>query len=221
MKSLSPRHVEAMLVDSLRLTDPAEVRRILQGYPGLPELRDEAGAEIQSWDLAGRGDDDCHNDSNDDDDNNHQHQHQHRQHRNDHHDSDDHHDNDDHQDNDDRQKAARDDRARADGRAGRADCERGVGGARGGDVSNMPELLAALSRAIEEEIRGSKGLFGLVTGTLERLKSGTKVTPFLRHGSVRRQESEGATPNGLASGGMKKWWRCPRCHISQVDIIPG
>ncbi|CAM9983368.1 unnamed protein product, partial [Ectocarpus fasciculatus] len=82
--------------------------------------------------------------------------------------------------------------------------------------SNMTELLATLSRAVEEEIRGSKGLFGLETGVLERLKGGARVTPFLRHGSVRRQESSGKAPHGLAAGGMKKWWRCPRCHVSQV-----
>ncbi|CAM9983436.1 unnamed protein product, partial [Ectocarpus fasciculatus] len=37
VKSVSPRHVEALLVDTLRLRDPAEVRRVLGGYPGLPE----------------------------------------------------------------------------------------------------------------------------------------------------------------------------------------
>ncbi|CAM9582071.1 unnamed protein product [Ectocarpus sp. 4 AP-2014] len=80
----------------------------------------------------------------------------------------------------------------------------------------MTELLATLSGAVEEEIRGSKGLFGLETGVLERLKGGARVTPFLRHGSVRRQDSSGKAPHGLAAGGMKKWWRCPRCHVSQV-----
>lgn len=89
----------------------------------------------------------------------------------------------------------------------------------GGDSDNMPELLAALSRAVEEEIRSAKGLFGLETGVLERLKGGTRVTPFLTHGSVRRQTSPGGAPHGLAAGGMKKWWRCPRCHISQVRLL--
>lgn len=83
---------------------------------------------------------------------------------------------------------------------------------------SMPELLSLLSRAVEEEIRGSKGLFGLETGVLERLKGGGRVTSFLRHGSVRRHDSAGAAPHGLAAGGMKKWWRCPRCHISQVCV---
>lgn len=83
----------------------------------------------------------------------------------------------------------------------------------------MPELLAALSGAVEEEIRGNKGLFGLESGVLERLKGGARVTPFLRHGSVRQPDSAGAAPHGLAAGGMKKWWRCPRCHISQVRSL--
>ncbi|CAM9781945.1 unnamed protein product [Scytosiphon promiscuus] len=91
----------------------------------------------------------------------------------------------------------------------------GDGGGKSGS-GGMPELLAAMSRAIEDEIRGNKGLFGLDSGVLERLKGGVRVTPFLRHGSVRRPDSAGAAPHGLAAGGMKKWWRCPRCHISQV-----
>lgn len=103
------------------------------------------------------------------------------------------------------------DAAREPRRAGR-----GVGA--GGRGNSMPELLSSLSRSVEEEIRGSKGLFGLETGVLERLKGGARVTPFLRHGSVRRHDSAGAAPHGLAAGGMKKWWRCPRCHISQVCV---
>ncbi|CBN79814.1 conserved unknown protein [Ectocarpus siliculosus] len=118
VKSVSPRHVEALLVDTLRLRDPAEVRRVLGEYPGLP----------------------------------------------------------------------------------------------GEDQQNKKPCPAEE----QEEIRGSKGLFGLETGVLERLKGGARVTPFLRHGSVRRQDSSGKAPHGLAAGGMKKWWRCPRCHVSQV-----
>ncbi|CAM9189480.1 unnamed protein product [Sphacelaria rigidula] len=87
----------------------------------------------------------------------------------------------------------------------------------GNDRTILVRLLAALSKAAEEEVRGSKGLFGLESGVLERLKGGVRVTPFLRHGSLRREASTGRAPHGLlADGGMKKWWRCPKCHVSQV-----
>lgn len=176
MKSVSPRHVEALLVDALRLRHPNEVRRVLRGHPGLPAIAKEPRAEEPPPSppvspppppppQEGAGN----------------------------------------RDGDDRHTNTR----------GPEEGTRGSGSSSSGG-SDMPELLAALSRAIEEEIRGSRGLFGLETGVLERLKGGARVTPFLRHGSVRRQESAGASPHGLAAGGMKKWWRCPRCHISQV-----
>lgn len=183
VKSVSPRHVEAILVDTIRLRDPEEVRRVLRGYPGLPEPdargrraeehpregtpappqqnQQQPGAGDRNGEVEGRDDDNDH---------------------------------------------------------GGGGCDAGRRAKNGGGGSDMPELLATLSRAVEEEIRGSRGLFGLETGVLERLKGGAKVTPFLRHGSVRRRESMGAAPHGLAAGGMKKWWRCPRCHISQVWV---
>lgn len=163
MKSVSPRHVEALIVDSLRLRDAAEVRRVLHGYPGLPGEKNAAETPETNADR-----------------------------------------------NDDGNSSGKHD----DGTTSKTRSRH-----TGGDDRNsngMPELLAALSRAVEEEIRGTKGLFGLESGVLERLKGGARVTPFLRHGSVRRQESAGAAPHGLAAAGMKKWWRCPRCHISQV-----
>lgn len=180
MKSVSPRHVEALLVDALRLRHADEVRQVLRGYPGLPSIAGELPpapplSPPPQQERAGNRDG----------------------------------------------NAARDDGGSS-GTGEDRDKDKGrpEGGKRASSgsssSSDMPELLAALSRAIEEEIRGSKGLFGLETGVLERLKGGARVTPFLRHGSVRRQESVGATPHGLAAGGMKKWWRCPRCHISQV-----
>ena len=164
-------------MDTLRLRDPEEVRRVLQGYPGLPDAKGQRAPtpsqqRNQQQPQAGDRDDGEAAVGGDDDD-----------------------------DGDDDDGEGR----------------RGKNG--GGSVSDMPELLATLSRAIEEEVRGSKGLFGLETGVLERLKGGAKVTPFLRHGSVRRRESMGAAPHGLAAGGMKKWWRCPRCHISQVRAL--
>lgn len=177
VKSVSPRHVEALLVDTLRLRDPEEVRRVLQDYPGLPDAKGQRAPtpppqrSQQQTEAGGRNNGEVVVGLDDNGD-----------------------------DGDD------------DGDEGR----RGKNGGGSGSVSDMPELLATLSRAIEEEIRGSKGLFGLETGVLERLKGGAKVTPFLRHGSVRRREPMGAAPHGLAAGGMKKWWRCPRCHISQV-----
>lgn len=181
VKSVSPRHVEALLVDTLRLRDPRQVRRVLQGYPGLPDTKGQhAQARPRTPTPPPQ-----------------QHQHQ--------------------------QPRAGDRDSGEEVVAGRDDDDDGGEGRREkngcGSVSDMPELLATLSRAVEEEIRGSKGLFGLETGVLERLKGGAKVTPFLRHGSVRRRESMGAAPNGLAAGGMKKWWRCPRCHISQVCAL--
>lgn len=165
VKSVSPRHVEALLVDSLRLGDPAEVRRVLEGHPGLPKERKQFPENSETRHQASEGD---HTAVNDD---------------------------------------LEDEHFRNHTDAQGSD-----------DSSNMPELLAALSRAIEEEIRGTKGLFGLETGVLERLKSGTRVTPFLRHGSVRRQGTAGPVPHGLAAGGMKKWWRCPKCHMSQARL---
>lgn len=167
VKSVSPRHVEALLVDALRLRDPAEVRRVLQGNDVLPEAAD---ANKVSRNKSEEEEDEV-------------------------------------ADND------------ADQRRGKRLVDQGH--TSGDDGRDMPELLAALSRAIEEEIRGSKGLFGLATGVLERLKIGARVTPFLRHGSVRRQDSAGAAPHGLTAGGMKKWWRCPRCHKSQVCLNGG
>eukprot|EP00903_Cladosiphon_okamuranus_P010703 g10115.t2 len=177
IKSVSPRHVEALLVDTLVLRDPREVRRVLHGYPGLPDAKDK-GAEARPRTPKPRPQ-----------------QHQHQQ------------PGSGDRDSGEEVVAGRDD---DDGDEGRREKNGG------GSVGDMPELLATLSRAVEEEIRGSKGLFGLETGVLERLKSGAKVTPFLRHGSVRRRKSMGAAPHGLVAGGMKKWWRCPRCHISQV-----
>ena len=91
---------------------------------------------------------------------------------------------------------------------------------RGVEDEDMPELLAALSRSVEEEVRGTNGLFGLETGLLERLKGGVRLTPFLRHGSLRRRDPDAAAPGGLAAGGLKKWWRCPRCNLSQVSRTP-
>lgn len=157
--SLSPGQVEVLLVDPLRLTDPREIRSILQGYPGLPKAPDSHSASV------GLAREDTHEDGTDSHE----------------------------------RRASKHSRAGADSR-------------------EMPELLAALSRAVEEEIRGTRGLFGLETGALERLKHGPRVTPFLRHGTVRQQTSGGAMPHGLAAGGAKKWWRCPRCHISQVCL---
>lgn len=186
VKSVSPRHVEAILVDTLRLRDPNEVRRVLQGCPGLPDAATHQRAQQRERTPT---------------------QEKHRQAELDGDDSD----GGNHGDDDfagRRGKRKLGDDSGTDG----SGCDRG----RGDDSSNMPEILAALSRAVEEEIRGSKGLFGLETGVLERLKGGVRVTPFLRHGSVRRRESAGAAPHGLAAGGMKKWWRCPRCHVSQV-----
>lgn len=159
-------------MDTLRLRDPEELRRVLHGYPGLPDAAGPPAPPQQNHQQTEVGGD-RKGDGVEGPDSNH----------------------------------------------GGGDDGDGDGAGRreeNGSASKMPELLAALSRAVEEEIRGSRGLFGLETGVLERLKGGARVTPFLRHGSVRRRESMGAAPHGLAAGGMKKWWRCPRCHVSQV-----
>eukprot|EP00752_Nemacystus_decipiens_P010692 g9523.t1 len=176
VKSVSPGHVEAILVDTLRLRDPEEVRRVLRGYPGLPDAKSQRDEERPRASSPPPQRSQRQPDT-------------------------------DMEDGDDGDAPGNEDDQDQDG-------SRGKNG--GGGSSDMPELLAALSRAVEEEIRGSRGLFGLETGVLERLKGGAKVTPFLRHGSVRRRESMGAAPHGLAAGGMKKWWRCPRCHTSKV-----
>lgn len=91
-----------------------------------------------------------------------------------------------------------------------------AGGKNSVDGEDIPELLAALSRAVDEEVRGTRGLFGLNSGVLERLKSGVRLTPFLTHGSIRHRDPDKAASGSLAAGGLKKWWRCPRCSLSQV-----
>lgn len=143
--SISPRQVEALIIDNVRLSEPAELRRVLHGARGSREWIPDS----------------------------------------------------------------------AKGAAEVKDSSR-TSGKNGDDGEDITELLAALSRAVDEEVRGTKGLFGLSSGVLERLKSGVRLTPFLRHGSLRRRDPDKAAPGSLAAGGLKKWWRCPRCNLSQV-----
>lgn len=153
VKSISPRQVEALIVDNVRLSEPAELRCVLYGSRGSGEWIPGLAKGEAEEDPAVRGKD-----------------------------------------------------------SSRASSKNGV------DGEEIPELLAALSRAVEEEIRGTKGLFGLDSGVLERLKSGVRLTPFLTHGSLRRRDPDKAAPGSLAAGGLKKWWRCPRCHLSKVRL---
>lgn len=207
VKSVSPRQVEDLLVDQLRVRDASEVRRILQGYPELlpsekvdetsgsksdqDKIRVESSPPSPSSTLSseetgidrngGSGSQQKRSGF--------------------------------------VQKNKNEEDGRGDAKKYNKPCDHHSGAA--GDRNNemLHELLAALSRAAEEEIRGAKGLFGLENGALERLKGGARVTPFLRHGSLRRQVSVGAAPHGLAASGMKKWWRCPKCHVSQVGFV--